>query len=114
MKNLSYKIALLSLIGGIAGGMPVLAQNAAGSDAIFSTDHKSSDLLSGKVAAVSDKSLVVDGKTVLVTDETSVIIDGKVGSVKDVKAGDDVKVTTSLSDSGELQAVSIEVTSAKS
>jgi hypothetical protein len=67
-------------------------------------------VLTGPVVAKSDGIIVVQGKSVLITDATTFKTKGgTVLKFDDVHTGDQVKVTTALSEHSQIEAVSVEV-----
>ncbi|MBW7894043.1 MAG: hypothetical protein H3C27_02925 [Opitutaceae bacterium] len=113
MKNMIPKTTVLGLLIGLLTGLPALAQSDAESPILFSAGGDSASLVEGKVTAVSDHVLMVEGRTIAITDATTVVAEGKAISITDINPGAQVKVTTTQGESGSLEAVSVEVISAE-
>ena len=107
------KLLLLScfvVISALALPVALAASPLAGATAAAADESET--VVAGRVDAKSDKSLSVDGQTVLVTEMTTYTKDGAPATLADVKTGDAVRVTASKGAAGSLVAVRIEVTSA--
>jgi hypothetical protein len=63
----------------------------------------------GKVSAKTDSSLTVDGKSIIVTANTSYLKEGKPITLADIQTGDQVKVSASMRTDGSLEALSVMV-----
>jgi len=73
---------------------------------------ESETVVAGRVDAKSDKSLSVDGQTVLISGMTTYTKDGAPATLADVNTGDAVRVSAAKGAAGSLVAVRVEVTSA--
>jgi hypothetical protein len=100
-------ISALALPGALAAS-PLAGVTAAS----LAAADESQTVVAGRVDAKSDKSLSVDGQTVLITDMTTFTKDGAPATLADVNTGDAVRVTASKGAAGSLVAVRVEVTSA--
>lgn len=112
MKTNIRKIALLCLLGLWAAAVPAVAQALESSDPLnpIKMDEDKASVLAGAVIAKTDKAIVVQGKSVLVTPATSFSTrDGSILSFDDVNIGDEVRINTSLNENSQPQAVSVEV-----
>jgi len=67
------------------------------------------EVVSGRVAAKSATALIVDGRSLLLTSETRFVKSGRMVTLDDVNAGDEVRVSTTPGADGSLLAVSVEV-----
>lgn len=113
MKNMIPKTTVFGLLLGLLAGLPALAQGEPESPMRFHASDDSAGLVEGKVTAASEHVLMVDGRTIAVTEATTVVAEGKAIAIADIKPGAQVKVTTTQGESGALEAVSVEVLSAE-
>lgn len=92
-----------------------LAGLAAGADAsaVSSEAVKAeSSVVTGRVTATSDNSLTVNGDVIAVSGATAFIKEAAAIGLRDVKAGDDVRIAVTKNADGTLQALSVEVVKA--
>jgi hypothetical protein len=110
------KLLLLSgflVLGALALPVALAASPLAGvTAATAAAADESETVVAGRVDAKSDKSLSVDGQTVLISDMTTYTKDGAPATLADVNTGDAVRVTAAKGAAGSLVAVSVEVTGA--
>lgn len=98
------------VISALALPAALAASPLAGATALAADDSET--VVTGRVDAKSDKSISVDGQTVLVTEMTAFTKDGAPATIADVKPGVAVRVTASKGAAGSLVAVRVEVTGA--
>ena len=116
MKTKNKSNLLLSgfvVISALALPVALAASPLAGENPVTAaTADESETVVAGRVDAKSDRSLSVDGQTVLVTETTTYTKDGAGATLADVQTGDEVRVTALKGAAGSLVAVRVEVTSA--
>lgn len=111
MKINPLKISLLVCLLGSAAAVPVLAQSDDSMQPHLPADAGATAVLRGKIIAISTSAMIVDGRTVALTHETSFLANGRSISLDDVHAGDEVSVTTTADDNRVITALAVEVTS---
>lgn len=110
------KPKLLLLLSGFlalsALALPVALSAAPIAGVTAAAADETETVVAGRVDAKSDKSLSVDGQTVLISDLTTYTKDGAPATLADVNTGDTVRVTAAKGAAGSLVAVRVEVTGA--
>lgn len=113
MKTTPFKSFLFAgLLGSLGAALPALAQQESPVQPHLPADAGATAVLKGKVIAISSSAMIVDGRTVALTNETSFSANGRSIGLDDVHAGDEVSVTTTTDNNRVITAVAVEVMSA--